>query len=80
MVVGVDTEGDKFDAGVTGREVLFFQDRLDMILAKTGLSGAALGSELSKELLSPSAAVSFLLKLRARRKPAVDELPRILGD
>lgn len=77
----MDTEGDKFDTGVTGREVHFFQEKVDKILAKTGLSGEALGSELRRELLSPSAAMGFFLKLKARRKPAVDELPaRTLGD
>lgn len=32
-------------------------------------------SQFKRELLSPSVAVSFFLKLKARRKPAVDELP-----
>jgi hypothetical protein len=79
--VGVDTVGDKRDAGVTGRDVDLFQDRPDTRLAKTGFSGAALESEHRRELLSPSVAVGFFLKLKARRNPPVDEVPlKMPGD
>jgi hypothetical protein len=38
----METEGDKFDAGVTGREVHLFQENADLKLAIIGLSGAVL--------------------------------------
>lgn len=59
---------------MTGRDVHLFQDTSDARLDETGLS-AVLISQFKRELLSPSVAVGFFLKLKARRKPAVDELP-----
>lgn len=52
--IGVVTEGDKFVAGLTGSEVHLFQENAALILANIGLSGAVLGSESRRELLSPS--------------------------
>lgn len=72
--MGVETEGDRFDAGVTGREVHLFHAISDME-AILGPSAAVLGSELRRELLSPSATFPFLFKLKARKKPLDDEIP-----
>lgn len=61
-----DIRGDKFEAGVTGREAHFGQGEIS---DKAGLSRAALGSELRRELLSPSETGFFFLKLNDGRKP-----------
>lgn len=71
--MGVETEGDKFDAGVTGRDVHLFQ--ADLRLAITGLSGAVVGSDLRRKLRSPSGMTLFFLKLKPRNKPPDDGLP-----
>jgi hypothetical protein len=71
----METDGDKFDAGVTGREVHLFHENADLRLVIIGLSGAVLGSELRRKLLSPSGAVPLILKLRPRNMPPDDELP-----
>lgn len=71
----METEGDKFVAGVTGREVHLFHESADLRLAIIGLSGAVLGSELRRKLLSPSDKVPFFLKLNPRKMPPDDELP-----
>jgi len=74
--MGVATEGDRFDAGVTGREVHLFHAISDME-AILELSEAVLGSELSRLLLSPSPTFPFLLKLKARKKPLDDDIPLV---
>lgn len=72
---GVETEGDRFDAGVTGREVHLFHAASDME-AILELSADVLGSELRRQLRSPSAPFAFLLKLKARKKP-LDDLEKL---
>jgi hypothetical protein len=61
-------EGDKFDAGVTGREVHLSQEKADLKLAITGLSRAVVWSELRRELFSPSGAADFRFKLKVCNK------------
>lgn len=73
--MGVVTEGDKFDAGVTGSEVHLFQENAALILVRIGLRRDVLGSESKRELLSPSGTGPFFLKLKHRKKPPDDELP-----
>lgn len=73
--IGVATEGDKFDAGVTGREVHLFQENGDTELAIVGLSGALLGPELRRELFSPSGWLPFFLKLKPRKRLPDSEPP-----
>lgn len=70
----METEGDEFDACVTGREEDLSQEKADFKLTRIGLSGAACVSELSRELLSPSVAEAFLLKLKPLRSPPDDVL------
>lgn len=66
----METDGDEFEAGVTGREAHFCQLEENKF-AERGLPGTTLQSELMRELLSPSDEVAFFLKLKARRKPPV---------
>lgn len=72
--MGVETEGDRFDAGVTGREVHLAHAVSDME-AILGPPEDVVGSELRRKLLSPSATFPFLLKLKARKRPFDDEIP-----
>lgn len=69
------TEGDRFGAWETGRELHLDHGISDMEVILV-LSAAVLGSELRRLLLSPSAATfTFLLKLKTRKKPFGDDLP-----
>lgn len=77
---GVVIKGDKFDAGVTGRDV-HFQVKFGIRFFKAGLSGVALGSEFRRWLLSPSNAEVLFLKLKPRKNPPAEEFPfKTLGD
>lgn len=74
-MAGRGTTGDKFDAGVTGREEDLFHENAEAKAAIIGLSAVVLGSELKSELLSPSATMPFLLKLKALKKLPGDKTP-----
>lgn len=56
---GMVTDGDKFVAGVTGRDVHLFQKNGDGNLATLGLSGPVVLSGVRRELLTPSATIPF---------------------
>lgn len=75
VVEGRGIKGDKFDAGVTGREEDFFHEKAEAKVAIIGLSTVSFGSELRSELLSPSAPMPFLFKLKALKKLAGDKRP-----
>ena len=75
VVTGRGTEGDKFAAGVTGRELDFFHEKCEAKAAIIGVSAVDFGSELRSELLSPSAVMPFLLKLKALKKLPGDKTP-----
>lgn len=72
-VAGVATDGDKFDAGVTGSDVHLCQKDGDGKLAILGLSEPVLLSGVRRKLLSPSAMIPFFLKLKPRKKPTGEE-------
>lgn len=74
--IGVETEGDKYDAGETGSEVHLFQESADIILATEGLPWTVvLRSELRRLLFSPSGVGTvFLLKLKPLKNPPGDKL------
>lgn len=72
---GTLTDGDKFDAVVTGIDVHLFQLNGDGKLAILVLSEPGLPSRVRRELVSPSATMPFLLKLKPCKKPPDDELP-----
>ena len=74
-MAGRGINGDKFEAGVTGRDEDFVQEKADDAIAVTGLSAVVLESELRSELVSPSAAMPFLLKLKALKKLTGDKTP-----
>lgn len=73
-MAGRGIKGDKFDAGVTGREVDFFHEKAEAIV-DIELSAVVFGSELRSELFSPSGAMPFLLKLKALKKLPGDKPP-----
>lgn len=73
--IGIETEGDKFDAGETGSEAHLFQESADMIRATEGLPGAVFRSDPRRQLFSFSGvATVFLLKLKPLKNPLDDEL------
>ena len=71
----MEIDGERFDAGVTGRDVHLCHGIVDEEWAILGPSEVVLGSELRRLLLSPSVPLPFILRLKARKKPPGDGIP-----